>query len=91
MNQSFLMFKILRVMRPAGRGLIVIGNLGSVMLSKGELIDLRRPDGTSLQASVFSTNVGLPLGSGFEGLELSPEIQEQDVPPGTEVWFHMGD
>jgi hypothetical protein len=29
--------------------------------------------------------------AGFEGLELPPEIQEQDVPLETEVWFHMSD
>ena len=70
------------------RGLIIVPgiprNEKGWKLSDGEPLELRRPDGTSLQTTIAAIELG---GRGkFTAILLPRELTKDDVPIGTEVW-----
>ena len=89
---DLLILTVRAAMTRPGEGLAVIGNPSdscSVMLSRGEQVELRRHDGKVLKAKIQSAKVPVSLSMGYQGLLLSSEISEADVPSGTEVWFEL--
>ena len=75
----------------SGRGLVIIGPIGTARSRVGGQIELRRPDGsviTTRIASLEMINVHPEKTKGrtWIGISLPREIAKDDVPPGTEVW-----
>lgn len=72
----------------SGRGMAIVGPPGSgkrlSLLTRGQTIELRRPDGSVVRANAFVEHVN-PSPLGEVALHL-PALSQRDVPPGTEVW-----
>jgi hypothetical protein len=76
-----LIFKVARTFTIEGRGLCASpGEWGTGKARVGEAILLRRPDGSSLRATVRE------ISHPHRDILLPPHIRKSDIPPGTEIW-----
>jgi hypothetical protein len=76
-----LVFKIGKAFTIRGRGVVVCpGPWGTGRAKRGDSIELRRPDGTVVRATVEA--VTYP----DTGILLPKHLSKKDVPIGTEVW-----
>ena len=56
-------------------------------IRRGDSIELRRPDGTSLWTRIQSVEICDRIGGHSEiAILLPPEIEKTEVPVGTEIW-----
>jgi hypothetical protein len=83
-----ILFVVEDVFTVAGRGIILCPGLEKRSIPPlarlvGAPIELRRPDGTSVAATIRGVDLSTDLQS---PILLPPGFRKEDVPPGTEVW-----
>ena len=65
--------------------LVPFALLESEQLKKGDKLELRKPDRSVIQTSVYGLEWVVPS-SGALCMTLPPPLRKEDVPPGTEIW-----
>jgi hypothetical protein len=91
-----LVLKVGDVFDMAGRGLTLAPaiprDLGFTIRPK-DRIQLRAPNGRTLDTYIAAFSLGKPIGGGptIFNIELPAEIGREDVPIGTELWFHSNE
>lgn len=91
-----LILKVDNVFDMAGRGLTlspaIPHDLGFAIRPK-DRIQLRPPNGRTLDTYIAAFSLGKPIGGGptIVNIELPSEIGREDVPIGTELWFHSNE
>jgi len=78
-----------------GRGLVAhcdVPKPTEMPVRAGDPIEFVRPDGSTFRTTVQAIDMALdgPQGrSGLLGLRMPPDVQQDDIPPGTRVRFKV--
>ena len=76
-----------------GRGCVVVPGIPhdcpkDIAVRRGDTIELRKPDGTSLRTRIYEIEFCDGPGKRSDvAFLLPPEITKADVPVGTEIWL----
>jgi len=84
-----LLFAVSRTLEVKGivciEPLVPFALLEGERLSKGDRLELRRPDGAVIQTTIYGLEWPYPS-KGALIMTLPPQVKKTDVPEGTEIW-----